>query len=90
MDFSMMRTSEPMQIENISSTLDNRAFILFVLLLSYLVNFSACFFVKFKKTILTYTGNELENKRMNCEISRLQSNSHGNCCRHVHFMAPHN
>ena len=29
--------------------LDNKAFILFVLLLSYLVNFIACFFVKFKK-----------------------------------------
>ena len=29
--------------------LDNEAFILYVLLLSYLVNFIACFFVKFKK-----------------------------------------
>ena len=34
---------------------------------SYLVNFKACFFVKLKKTILTYTGSELENKRINCE-----------------------
>ena len=44
--------------------LDNLAFILFVLLLSYLVNFTACFFYNFKKTILTYTGSELENKRI--------------------------
>ena len=29
--------------------LDNEAFILYVLILSYLVNFIACFFVKFKK-----------------------------------------
>ena len=29
--------------------LDNKGFILFVLLLSYLVNCTACFFVKFKK-----------------------------------------
>ena len=46
--------------------LDNKAFILFVLLLSYHVNFTACFFFYFKK-ILTYTGSELENKRINCE-----------------------
>ena len=46
--------------------LDNKAFILFVLLLSYHVNFTACFFF-ISKTILTYTGSELENKRINCE-----------------------
>ena len=43
--------------------LDNKAFILFVLLLSCLVNFTACFFL-IQKTILTYTGSELENKRI--------------------------
>ena len=42
--------------------LDNKAFILLVLLLSYLVNFTATLFVKLKKQ-LTYTGSELENKR---------------------------
>ena len=44
--------------------LDNEAFLLFVLSLSYLVNYTAFFFVQFKKTILTYMGNELENKRI--------------------------
>ena len=29
--------------------LDNKAFISFVLLISYLINFKACFFVNFKK-----------------------------------------
>ena len=47
--------------------LDNKAFILFVLLLSYLVNFTACSFFDFKKPILTYRGSELENKRINFE-----------------------
>ena len=42
--------------------LDNIAFILFVLSLSYLV--TACFFVSFKKTIFIYTGSEIENKRI--------------------------
>ena len=42
---------KPMQIENISARLDDKAFILFVLLLSYLVKFSACFFVYFKKEV---------------------------------------
>ena len=38
--------------------LDNKAFILFVLLLSYLVNLIACFFVKFKNQIsLTWEVN---------------------------------
>ena len=55
-----------MQIENIelSRKLDNKAFVLFVLLLSHLVNFTAFCFVKFQKTVLTYTGSELENKRI--------------------------
>ena len=45
--------------------LDNIAFILFILLLSYRVNFTGCFFVKLKKKlILTYAGSELENKRI--------------------------
>ena len=44
--------------------LDDKSFILFVLLLSYLVNFTACFFVNYKKAILTYTGSELENKNL--------------------------
>ena len=43
--------------------LDNKTFILFVLLLSCLVNFTACFFL-ISKTIFTYTGSELENKRI--------------------------
>ena len=42
--------------------LDNKALILFVLLLSCLVNFTACFFLISKK-ILIYTGSELENKK---------------------------
>ena len=53
-----------MQIENLPTKLYNNAFILFVLLVSYLVNFTACFFVKFKKSILNYTGSKLENKRI--------------------------
>ena len=44
--------------------LDNKAFILFVLLFSHFVNFTACFFFNLKKIILTYTGRELENKRI--------------------------
>ena len=38
-----------MQIGNLPAKLDKKAFILFVLLLSCLVNFTACFFLKFKK-----------------------------------------
>ena len=68
--------------------LDNIAFILFVLSLSYLV--TACFFVQFKKTIFIYTGSELENKRIHlptggpsssCEIIILPNNSHGGIIR---------
>ena len=44
--------------------LENKALILFVLLLSYLVNFTACFF---QKTILTYTEMNLQIKEFNCE-----------------------
>ena len=48
--------------------LDNKAFILFVLLLSYLVNFTACFFLNFKKQFsLTWELSELENKKINRE-----------------------
>ena len=47
--------------------LDNKAFILFVLLLSYLVNFTACFFVNFEKQFsLTWEMN-LKIKEFNCE-----------------------
>ena len=52
-----------MQIEN----LDNKAFILFVLLLSYLVNFTACFFVKFKKPFSVTRKVNLKIKEFNCE-----------------------
>ena len=47
--------------------LDNKAFILFVLLFSYLVNFTACFFVNFEKQFsLTWEMN-LKIKEFNCE-----------------------
>ena len=46
---------------------DKRAFILFVLLFSYLVNFTACFFVNFEKQFsLTWEMN-LKIKEFNCE-----------------------
>ena len=50
-----------MQIEKI---LTNKSFITFVLpvSLSYLVNFTACFFYLEQETCLTYTGNELKTK----------------------------
>ena len=54
---------KPMQIEN----LGNKAFILFVLLLSYLVNFTACFFVKFKKPFSLTRKVNLKIKESNCE-----------------------
>ena len=47
--------------------LNNKAFILFVLLFSYLVNFTACFFFNFKKQFsLTWEMN-LKIKELNCE-----------------------
>ena len=47
--------------------LDNKAFILFVLLFSYLVNFTACFFVNFEKQFsLTWEMN-LKIKEFNGE-----------------------
>ena len=49
--------------------LENKAFIFFVLLLSYLVNFTARFFLISKNT---YTGSELENKK-NLIVKKLAS-----------------
>ena len=50
-----------MQIEKIQT---NKSPITFVLpvSLSYLVNFTACFFYLEQETFLTYTGNELKTK----------------------------
>ena len=47
--------------------LDSKAFILFVLLLSYLVNFTACFFVKFKKQFSHTRVVNSKIKEFNCE-----------------------
>ena len=47
--------------------LDNKAFILFVLLLSYLVNFIACFFVNYKKQFSLTREVNLKIKEFNCE-----------------------
>ena len=41
--------------------LNNKAFILFVLLFSYLVNFTACFFFNFKKQFSLTREMSLEN-----------------------------
>ena len=50
--------------------LDSKAFILFVLLLSYLVNFTACFFVKFKKQFSHTRVVNSKIKEFNCEKAR--------------------
>ena len=55
--------SKPMEIENISTKLDNKVFILFVLLLLTL-SISQLVSLLSSKQILTYTGNELENVRI--------------------------
>ena len=47
--------------------LDNKAFILFVLLLSYLVNFTACSFFDFKKQFSLTQEVNLKIKRINFE-----------------------
>ena len=44
----------------------NKAFILFVHLLSYLVSFAACFFVKFKKQYSLTREVNLKTKEFNC------------------------
>ena len=50
--------------------LDSKTFILFALLLSYLVNFTACFLVKFKKQFShTHVVNS-KIKEFNCEKAR--------------------
>ena len=55
-----------MQIENLPTKFYNKAFILFVLLLSYLVNFTACFFVKFKNQFSITWEVNLKIKEFNC------------------------
>ena len=45
----------------------SKAFILFVRLLSYLVSFAACFFVKFKKQFSLTREVNLKTKEFNCE-----------------------
>ena len=47
--------------------LDNKAFILFVLLFSYLVNFTACFFVNFENQFSLTQEMNLKIKEFNCE-----------------------
>ena len=47
--------------------LDNEAFILFVLLLSYPVNFTACFFVEFEKQFSLTREVNLKIVEFNCE-----------------------
>ena len=47
--------------------LDNKTFILFILLLSYLVNFTACFFFNFKKQFSLTRKVNLKIKEFNCE-----------------------
>ena len=47
--------------------LDNKTFILFILLLSCLVNFTACFFVKVKKQFSLTQEVNLKIKEFNCE-----------------------
>ena len=47
--------------------LNNKAFILFVLLFSYLVNFTACFFFNFKKQFSLTLEMNLKIKELNCE-----------------------
>ena len=60
-DGSLQReTSRPMEIENISTKLDNKVFILFLILLLTL-SISQLVPLLSSKQILTYTGNELEN-----------------------------
>ena len=53
-----------MQNENLTTKLGKKAFILSVLL-SYLVNFTACFFVKFKKQISITQEVNLKIKEFN-------------------------
>ena len=47
--------------------LDNKTFILFILLLSYLVNFTACFFFNFKKKFSFTQKVNLKINEFNCE-----------------------
>ena len=47
--------------------LDNKTFILFILLLSYLVNFTACFFFNFKKQFSLTQKVNLKINEFNCE-----------------------
>ena len=53
--------------------LDNKAFILLVLLLSYLVNFTASFFVKFKKNNSHTRVVNLKIKELNWEKAGLRA-----------------
>ena len=54
--------------------LDNKSFILFVLLLSYLVNFTACFFVSYKKQFSLTREVNLKIKEFNCEKAGFGAN----------------
>ena len=54
--------------------LDNKSFILFVLLLSYLVNFTACFFVNYKKQFSLTREVNLKIKEFNCEKAGFGAN----------------
>ena len=47
--------------------LDNKAFILFVLLFSHFVNFTACFFFNLKKKFSLTRDVNLKIKEFNCE-----------------------
>ena len=54
--------------------LDDKSFILFVLLLSYLVNFIACFFVNYKKQFSLTREVNLKIKEFNCEKAGFGAN----------------